>query len=60
MSNVGIRPQRTFQVNLGHTEDRQCGTYNSDEILKCISLNEKCHIVVQMLQKFVSMGPINN
>ena len=47
-------------VDLSHLPSGQNGRHFADDSFKCIFVNEKCWISIQISVKFVPRGTINN
>ena len=56
---VGVGLQTSYEW-FNKLELRQNGFHSAEDILMCFSLNENSSILIQISQKFVSEGEIDN
>ena len=54
------QPSHTRNVWLHSSPPGQNGRHFADDVFKCIFMNEKFHISVQISLKFISEDPIDN
>ena len=59
-ANIGIKYDAPWHTCINTLRPRQKGRHFTDDVFKCIFLNENVRILLKISQKFVPEGPINN